>query len=91
MSYRIMHTNFGENRDTQFIATVRMFQIINGEMCGIGYEINMIDVIVAKLADKKWWIIPNTADDEPNFEDIGPFDDVETAIVHLKLSAKQMA
>ena len=49
-----------------------------------------INTCVAQLADQKWWLIANIPDEEHNFTDVGPFDDVETAIVNLKLRASRL-
>lgn len=47
---------------------------------------NGIRVMVAQFkSDDKWYIIAEDADDDDNMTDVGPFDDAEEAVIHMKL------
>lgn len=82
MTYRISYDTFGEHRNTTFLATVT---ITDDTGYALSHYITDVNIIVALLVDQQWWIIPNNPSEEAQFTDVGPFDDAETAIVHLKL------
>lgn len=54
-----------------------------------GYHyIDEISVVVGRLlSDNGWWIIARMYDGDAYHTDIGPYDDAETATVHMKLLA----
>ena len=90
MTYKISHTTYGPYRDTTFIATVILVNTVDGREREEVMYVDGINTCVAQLADQKWWLIANIPDEEHNFTDVGPFDDVETAIVNLKLRASRL-
>lgn len=48
-------------------------------------------MVVCRVShDEKWWIVPQSEDNELNIDDIGPFETMSDAILHLKLSSTEI-
>ena len=88
MIFSANYDNFGPHRDTTFLCTLNTLMEENDPDTAFNFMIEDVEMIVAQLADEKWWIIPNNPDDEDKCEDHGPYDDMETALVHIKLMGK---
>lgn len=81
MQLTITHSTRGSHRDTEYLATARL---VDNHRIHVFYIDNKW-MIVAKLPDHKWWIIPNFTEDEYLVSDIGPYDTAEEATAMLRL------
>jgi hypothetical protein len=78
MNYEIKHQGSTRHRETTFSEYVN---IKSGHL-----RFDGIEVFVVKFdCDQKWWIIPCTYTDDDAMGDTGPYDEVEDALMMLKL------
>ena len=78
MEYKIEKQNPTRHRETTFSEFV--------ETKFKSLKFGDIYVFVVKLDnDQKWWIIPSCYDDDEKMDDTGPYDEVEDAMLMLRL------
>lgn len=84
-NYHISDEYYGYHRDTLYYSLVCRTR--NEAIPEIVYrEIDGICVVVCKLeSDNNWWIVYASPQDETNIDDIGPFTELEDAIMNLYL------
>lgn len=68
------------HRDTHYIA-----ELITDHSYATS---DMMCFCVKLERDLKWWIIAWSYEDDDNFDDLGPFDTPEDALVFMKLSCE---
>ncbi len=83
MSIAISHSTVGRHRDTNYIATCRIY---NGEL-PMKFYIGERFVTIVKLEDQSWWIVANRHNEVHLFDDVGPYITAEDAAVMLRLLA----
>ncbi len=78
MNYKLEKQSPTRHRDTTFSEFV--------DVKGGHLRFDDIEVFVVKLdSDKKWWIIPCAYDDDAIMDDTGPYDEVDDALLMLRL------
>ncbi len=82
-----LHDIAGDHRDGHYYNLV-LLAPSRDVLVGV---IDGLRVVICKVSfNDDWWIVPQAGDDEPNMDDIGPFETMGDAILHLKLYSTEI-
>ena len=74
----------GTHRECKYYELVG--EMRDGNLVTLFRSIAGVEVALCRITrDHKWWIIPAYGQDDENIDDIGPYDDLEDALMHLYL------
>lgn len=83
-----VYDSTGEHRDCTWYDLVK-YKGANNPLVGLIDDRRMV---VCRLScNEQWWIVPQASSDEQKIDDIGPFENMGDALLHLKLHAVMVA
>lgn len=82
-----MFTSVGPHRDCQWYDLVK-YKDSSNPLVGV---IDGYDMVVCRLSrDGQWWVVPQSENHESHIDDIGPFENLGDAVLHLKLHSTKI-